>query len=158
MTDTDTDLVAAADRLASAAHEGQVDKAGHPYIDHPRRVAAKVAHLGDDYRIVALLHDVVEDTPVTLDVLAATFPGHIVDAVDAITHRAGMSRDDYYAQVAANPLAVQVKFADIADNTDPLRLAALPGTTQARLEAKYAHARTKLRELAVAGRSMHVPQ
>ena len=153
MTDiTDPDLVAAADRVAVAAHEGQVDKAHQPYVEHPRRVAAKVAHLGPDFEIVALLHDVVEDTPVTLDVLAATFPGHIVDAVDAITHRAGETRDAYYARVAANPLAVAVKFADIADNTDPLRLAALPGATQARLEAKYAHARSRLRELAAAER------
>lgn len=150
---TQPDLVAAADRVAAAAHDGQLDKAGHPYIEHPRRVAARVAHLGVEVVMVALLHDVVEDTQVTLDVLAATFPPQVVAAVDTITKRAGEPRDDYYARVAANPIATVVKRADIDDNTDPLRLAALPGKLQARLEAKYAHARAQLRALAPASRN-----
>ncbi len=132
-----------AERIARAAHEGQVDKAGRPYAEHPGRVAASVR--GDDLlEAIAWLHDVVEDTDVTLDDLRAEFPEEIVEAVEALTRREGQDPADYYAAVRANPRARLVKLADMADNSDPARLAYLDAATRARLEAKYAHGRRAL--------------
>lgn len=134
-------LIELAEEIATKAHEGQVDKAGQPYIEHPRRVAAR---LPEELKPVAWLHDVVEDTGVTLEALAAAFPAWIVEAVDALTHRDGEPRTDYYRRVAANDAARQVKLADIADNSDPARLAQLDAGTRTRLEAKYAKALSQL--------------
>jgi len=141
-------LVDAAEQLSRQAHAGQVDKAGDPYIEHPRRVAASVR--GDSVaQAAAWLHDVVEDTSVTLaDLRAAGFPEVIVAAVDALTRRPDEDRDAYYIRVAANPVALQVKWADLADNADPDRLDRLDAQTHARLRAKYAHAREALERCA----------
>lgn len=130
--------------VAVAAHAGQTDKAGEPYIGHPRRVArildrAPGGH-SEDETVLAYLHDVVEDTAVSLETLAAFFPPSILDALDAISHRIGESRADYYARVKANPLALNVKLADIADNTDPHRMGRLDSFTRKRLRLKYAEA------------------
>lgn len=135
-------LIRRADQIARSAHAGQTDKAGVPYIDHPRRVAARVQP-DPDAVATALLHDVVEDTPVTLEQLAEEFPAHIVSAVQALTRTPGQG-DRYYQQIRANPLALKVKLADIADNTDPARVAALDPATRRRLETKYAHALQQL--------------
>lgn len=131
---------AAAD-LARSAHAGQTDKSGAPYIDHPARVAARVraAGHGDEAEIVAWLHDVVEDTGVTLDRIEREFGPRIARAVDAITRRPAEG-DDYYRRVAADPLALAVKRHDIDDNTDPERTARLDPSTRERLAAKYRHA------------------
>ncbi len=133
-------LVARAAAIARAAHAGQVDKAGAPYAAHPARVVAAVA--GDPLaEATAWLHDVVEDTTTTLaDLLAEGFPGPVLAAVDAITRRADEARDAYYARVAADPLALRVKRADIADNSGPERLEKLPEATRIRLQDKHAHA------------------
>jgi (p)ppGpp synthase/HD superfamily hydrolase len=131
-------------QIAVAAHTGQVDKAGADYITHPERVAARV---GDDEsaQAVAWLHDVVEDTAVSLDDLVVAGMGEqVVAAVAALTHRPGESAESYYARVQADPLALQVKLADLSDNSDPTRLALLDETTRERLEAKYARARQLL--------------
>lgn len=139
------ELIAVARGIAETAHEGQVDKSGAAYIEHPRRVAERVS--GDPGAVVvAWLHDVVEDTEVTLAELAERFPPQIVAAVDAVTKRAGEAKADYYRRVAADPLALAVKRADIADNTDPVRLGALPPDTRERLRAKYAAALEQLTE------------
>lgn len=132
-----------AEQLARAAHAGQTDKAGRDYIAHPARVAQRV---GDDpdAQIVAWLHDVVEDTPVTLADLSQQFTPAIVDAVDAITRRPQEPPAQYYQRVAASPLARLVKFADLDDNADPDRLALLDKPTQERLTRKYAAARAAL--------------
>ena len=136
-------IVEGAADVARGAHAGQVDKSGQPYIGHPARVAARVR--GDDFaEAAAWLHDVVEDTDVTLDDLRRDFPDELVAAVDALTRRRHEEPDDYYARVRRNPLALRVKAADLADNSDAARLAALPPDTQARLRAKYAHAREVL--------------
>ncbi len=141
-------VVTTARRLAEEVHAGQVDKAGQPYIDHPARVAARVA--GDpDAEAVAWLHDVVEDTDMTLERLREIgFPADIVLAVDAMTRREDEIPDDYYARVAANPLALKVKRADLADNSDPGRLALLQPDLESRLQAKYAHAAETLDRVA----------
>lgn len=130
------DIAAYAQAIARAAHEGQVDKAGQAYIAHPARLAAAVR--GDDAVAVAWLHDVVEDTAVTLSDLETLFPPEIVAAVDAITRRDGETPEEYYARIRTTPLAVTVKLADIADNADPARLALLDEKTRNRLTRKYA--------------------
>lgn len=126
-------------RIARAAHEGQVDKSGNPYIGHPLRVMGRVA--GEHARMAAVLHDVVEDTAVTTaDLSAAGCPPEVVATVDALSHRPGETQEDYLARVRADPVAVEVKRADIADNTSQPRLALLDQATQDRLRAKYARA------------------
>ena len=126
--------------IAVREHAGQTDKAGQPYIGHVSRVAARVSD-DPDTETVAWLHDVVEDTGFSLSDLLAQFAPHIVEAVDAITRRAGEDPADYYARVRGNELARAVKLADIADNSDPSRLSVLDEATRERLERKYRHAR-----------------
>lgn len=126
-------------RIARAAHDGQVDKSGKPYIDHPLRVMGRVS--GEHARMAAVLHDVVEDTAITGDdLLAAGCPPEVVATVLTLSHRDGESQEDYLARVLADPVAVAVKRADIADNTSPARLALLDAATQDRLRAKYSRA------------------
>jgi (p)ppGpp synthase/HD superfamily hydrolase len=126
-------------QIARSAHEGQLDMSGRPYIGHPLRVMGRLT--GEHERMVAVLHDVVEDTSVTAaDLTAAGCPDDVVTAVLAISKRPGEDQADYLARVAANPLALAVKRADIADNTSPDRLARLDEATQQRLSTKYAAA------------------
>lgn len=130
--------------IAIAAHEGQVDKAGRPYIEHPARVVARLT--SSEARAAAWLHDTVEDTEVTAeDLAAAGLPDSVVDAVVALSRLPGEDRDDYYQRVRADPLALEVKLADVADNSDPARLALLDAQTAARLTARYAHTLEVLR-------------
>jgi (p)ppGpp synthase/HD superfamily hydrolase len=142
-----TDLITTAQAIATAAHRGQVDKAGAPYIGHPTRVAAHAVAAGGDERVVAAawLHDVLEDTDLTADeLLAAGIPADVVAAVVAVSKVAGESTEGYFARVNADPIAVAVKTADLADNTDPQRLALLEDATRERLQTKYARARQLL--------------
>jgi (p)ppGpp synthase/HD superfamily hydrolase len=145
-------LTATAQRIATEAHAGQTDKAGQPYIGHPGRVAARLT--GDEQaEAAAWLHDVIEDTQTTATDLAAQgIPANVVAAVEALTRGNGEPPDDYYARVAANPLALKVKRADIADNADPERLAHLDPAIRERLTAKYDHARVVLGQLAAGQR------
>jgi len=139
--------------IATRAHEGQLDKSGRPYIGHPMRVMAGVAQSGggDHERMAAVLHDVIEDTEVTADdLLAAGAPPAVVTAVIALSKTPGEPQADYLARVAADPIAVVVKHADMADNSAPHRLARLDRPTQDRLRTKYADARRLLAELAAA--------
>jgi hypothetical protein len=102
-------------RVAVAAHAGQADKGGAPYITHPLRLMAAVD--GDGAKIVAVLHDVVEDTAVTLDDLRREgFSADILAAVDCVTHRRGEPYADYVVRCKGHPLARQAKLADLADN------------------------------------------
>lgn len=121
--------------LAATAHAGQVDKAGQPYILHPLRVLLRLSD--PRQRIVAALHDVVEDTPVTLaDLAAAGFSADVVAAVDALTHRADETYPEYVRRAAANPLARPVKRADVLDNLDTTRIVDPTPADVARLD-KY---------------------
>jgi (p)ppGpp synthase/HD superfamily hydrolase len=96
--------------LAARAHAGQFDKAGKPYIDHPLRVMARVTT--PDERVAAILHDVVEDTAVTLgDLRGGGCPEEVVAAVDSLTKRLGEDKMAYYRRVASNPIALVVKRA-----------------------------------------------
>lgn len=133
----------AAVTLATAAHAGQTDKAGAPYIGHPLRVMARVE--GDDARMVAVLHDVLEDTSVTAEqLLALGCPEYVVAAVVALSKRPGESLDESMRRVAEHPLAVVVKHADLDDNTDPARVAALPNDVADQLRDKYRRSRELL--------------
>jgi (p)ppGpp synthase/HD superfamily hydrolase len=126
-------------RIAREAHAGQVDKSGNPYIYHPLRVMAKVK--GPQAQMAAVLHDVIEDTEVTADDLkAAGCPDEVIDSVIALSKVPGEAMPAYLRRVAANPVAVLVKRADIGDNSDPARMAKLDPETQDRLRAKYAEA------------------
>ena len=143
MNDPQHTLVEVARVIATIAHRGQVDKAGNPYIDHPRRVASMVASA--DAQAVAWLHDVLEDTDLIADDLgAAGIPWRIVYPVILLTRKAGQTPEQYYASIRWSTTALEVKLADIADNTDPDRLALLDDATIARLTRKYAKARLLL--------------
>lgn len=131
-------FVGTAESIARRAHEGQTDKAGKPYIEHPAWVAAHVD--GDEARAAAWLHDVLEDTDATADDLArAGIPERVVAAVRALTHAPGESYEEYLARVAGDPLAVRVKLADLAHNSD---LSRIPCPTERDREraAKYRRA------------------
>ncbi|MEM7188495.1 MAG: HD domain-containing protein [Pseudomonadota bacterium] len=130
--------IGAAFEMALAAHAGQTDKSGEPYIAHVVRVAAGLTD--PDAVKVALLHDVVEDCDVTLQEVEEAFGPRIASAVDAITKRDGEAHEQYLVRVAADPMARAVKLSDLADNTSPLRMARLDDATRARLEKKYAAA------------------
>lgn len=132
-----TDMVALARDVANRAHEGQTDKVGRPYIEHPAAVAARLSTV--DERVVGWLHDVVEDTDITLAELREMgFTTEQVLAVDAMTKRRGEPLTDSMARVMADPLAPRVKRADVSHNADPARLALVPEeATRARLQAKY---------------------
>jgi (p)ppGpp synthase/HD superfamily hydrolase len=107
-------------RVASAAHAGQKDKGGAAYITHPLRLMAAVE--GDEAKIVAVLHDVVEDTATTLDDLRREgFGEDVLAAVDLMTHRRDMPYADYVVRCKSHPVARQVKLADLADNSRPDR-------------------------------------
>lgn len=130
------DYLSRAIELARSAHAGQVDKSGAPYVEHLAFVANHVAD--DDAKTVAWLHDIVEDTAVTLDDLRREgFPEHIVAAVDAHTHRAGEAYLDYVCRAAANPLTQQVKVQDVLHNMDLSRLPEPGAADVARLHDKY---------------------
>ena len=108
-------------RVATEAHQGQLDKGGKPYIEHPMHVAEQMQT--DDEKIVALLHDVVEDTDVTIyDLMEQSFGIQIIEAIKCLIKDDGETYDAYIARVKANDLARAVKIADIKHNMDLSRL------------------------------------
>ena len=108
--------------IAAQAHSGQVDKAGQPYILHPLRVMLRMT--SQDERVAAVLHDVVEDTSITIEQLATEgFSNAVLEAVEALTKRQGESRLAAAARAAKNKVACAVKLADNAENMDISRIA-----------------------------------
>ncbi len=106
--------------LAAQAHADQRDKADAPYILHPLRVMQKMH--AEAEMMAAVLHDVVEDTPWTLDTLRAEgFSHEVLAAVDSVTHRDGETYNDYLARAAANPIGRKVKLAAREDTRDVRR-------------------------------------
>ena len=105
--------------LAIKAHHGQVDKCGKPYIFHLIRVALSLDDPTD--KIIALLHDVVEDADVTLDDIENEFGSEIAHVIEKLTHRDSESYFDYIHRVGRNKTAIRVKIADLTDNLDPIR-------------------------------------
>ena len=113
-------------KIASDAHLNQTDRGGHTYILHPLWVMHKVRHLGEDYMIVAVLHDVIEDTEVTLDDLFnINFNNNILAALDLLTHKVDIPYMDYIENLAYNNLAREVKLRDLEHNSKITRLKGL---------------------------------
>ena len=107
--------------IAASAHAGQLDKAGQPYILHPLRVMLRVQIAHE--RMAAVLHDVVEDTAITLEMLREEgFPPEVLQAISALTKRPGETRIDAAIRAAADPIARTVKLADNAENMDISRI------------------------------------
>lgn len=107
--------------FALRAHDGFVDKAGKPYAGHLERVASRLADR-PDAAVVAWLHDTVEDTGVTLDVIARVFGNDTAAAVEAVTHRSGEDYMDYVKRAGDHPVARLVKISDLIDNSNLSRL------------------------------------
>jgi (p)ppGpp synthase/HD superfamily hydrolase len=131
-------------QIAASAHEGQVDKAGAPYILHPLRVMLQLD--GDRERIVAVLHDVLEDSPITREVLRAEgFDDEILEALERLTKQPGEAYSAFIERARQNPISLRVKLADLRDNSDLSRLALISAADRARVE-KYASAIRRLQE------------
>lgn len=112
-------------KIATKAHEGQTDKGGQPYIFHPIRVALNCKT--EEEKIVALLHDVVEDTSITLeDLRMEGFDNEILEAIKCLTKIDGESYPDFIKRVVQNRIATHVKIEDIRDNMDVSRLDGKP--------------------------------
>jgi len=129
-------------KLAYEKHYQEVDQAGLPYITHPMRVMLSVKAKGydEDHQIVAILHDVVENSDVTLqDLRDAGYKDRVVNALALLTKTKGEPNVVYYQRIRGDEdgLALVVKLADIEDNTDPNRLVLLDLDTRARLTDKY---------------------
>ena len=116
-----TALTKKALKISFDAHKNQVDKSGMPYVYHPFHLAEQM----DDElsTCVALLHDVVEDTDITLDELRNDgFPNEVIEALSLMTHSDDVSYLDYVRAMKDNPIARKVKLADLAHNSDLSRL------------------------------------
>lgn len=132
-----TPLTSRAMRLAYEAHHGQTDKNGIPYIFHPIHLAES---MDDEISCcAALLHDVAEDTDVTLEMLSEMFPPAVMDALRLLTHSDDVDYFDYVRAIRTNPIAVKVKLADLAHNSDQSRCTdvSLSKETLARWKQKY---------------------
>jgi (p)ppGpp synthase/HD superfamily hydrolase len=130
-----TDNTKKAMKLCFDAHKNQVDKSGMPYVFHPFHVAEQMKD--EVTTIVALLHDVVEDTDYTLDDIAAMgFGQDVVEALTLMTHDKSVTYLVYVAKIKDNPVARAVKLADLAHNSDPTRLDVIDEKAKERLD-KY---------------------
>ncbi|ATB36548.1 guanosine-3',5'-bis(diphosphate) 3'-pyrophosphohydrolase [Cystobacter fuscus] len=130
--------------LAVRAHRGQRDKAGQPYILHPLRVMARLDT--ETERMVALLHDVVEDTPYTLERLRELgYSEEVLGALERLTKAEGEDYAAFIERVRPHPLARRVKLADLEDNMDVRRLPAVTAKDAERL-ARYRAAWTRLKD------------
>jgi (p)ppGpp synthase/HD superfamily hydrolase len=119
--------------IAAGAHAGKKDKAGAPYILHPLRVMLKLS--SPEEQITAVLHDVVEDSDLTLeDIRRAGFSVTILTAVASVTRRKGEAYNQYVLRAAANPIGRRVKLADLEDNCDLSRIANPTRQDQTRIE------------------------
>lgn len=106
--------------IAYNAHHGQVDKSGVPYIFHPIHVAEQMET--EEECIVALLHDTVEDTNITFEVLEKEFSATIIEALKLLTHDESIDYFDYVRNLKSNPIAKKVKLADLYHNSDITRM------------------------------------
>lgn len=135
-----TPLTKKAMEIAYWAHHGQCDKAGVPYIYHPIHLAEQMND--ETTACIALLHDVVEDTPVTFEDLAKDFPKSVIDALLLLTHAPNTNYFDYIHAICSNANAATVKRADLLHNSDETRLTGIdiPEKKRDELRAKYAKA------------------
>ncbi len=142
-----TSLTKKAMKLAYDAHHGQLDPGGVPYIFHPYHLAEQMT---DEITVcAALLHDVVEDTPITIEQLESEFPPQVTEAVQLLTHDSHTSYFDYIRAIKKNPVAKAVKLADLAHNSDQNRIADCNSVSEekrAHWKEKYEKARQILEE------------
>ena len=139
-----TDLTKQAMKLCFAAHKDQTDKSGLPYVFHPFHLAEQMPD--EESTVVALLHDVVEDTPYTLEDLAQMgFPQSVLEALRLMTHDPSVPYLDYVAKLKSNPITRRVKLADLRHNSDLTRLDRVDEKARQRVE-KYAAAIRLLEE------------
>jgi len=133
-----TPLTKKAMKIAFEAHKNQVDKSGMPYIFHPFHIAEQMT---DEYSVcVALLHDVIEDSDITIDQLTAEgFPERVISALRLLTHNDALPYMDYIGKIKSDPIAVAVKLADLRHNSDLSRLETVDETALSRAE-KYSAA------------------
>lgn len=129
-----TEMTRKAMRIAYEAHHLQVDKTNVPYIYHPMMVASM--QKDEITTTIALLHDVVEDTSITLDDLAKEFPDEVIEALALLTHKKNEDYFSYVERIKNNPYAKAVKLADLTHNSDTTRLEVIDEKAQKRL-AKY---------------------
>lgn len=136
-----TELTNKALSIAYNAHHGQLDSNGLPYIFHPLHLAEQ---MDDEISCCcAILHDVVEDTAVTMEELAKAFPKEVIDVLKLLTHDDDVPYETYVRAIKTNPIAVKVKLADIAHNSDRSRCVG-SDIPQSKLDAwdqKYAKAK-----------------
>lgn len=131
-----TDVTRKAMKICYDAHAGQVDKSGVPYVFHPIHVAEQM----DDEAstIVALLHDVVEDTDLSLDDLRGEgFGEEVIAALSLLTHDTDVAYHDYVRKIKTNEIATKVKLADLAHNSDLTRLLREPNEKDLERIEKY---------------------
>ena len=116
-----TDMTKKALKLCFEAHKEQVDKSGLPYVFHPFHLAEQME--SEETTVVALLHDVVEDTNYTIeDLTAMGFDKAVTDAIALMTHADGVDYMDYVRAIKENPIAKAVKLADLTHNSELSRL------------------------------------
>jgi len=128
-------LVSRAIEVAAVAHRDQLRRSGRPYILHPLRVMLRMRTPLE--QIVAVLHDIVEETEVSFEQLRADgFPAKAIEAIQILTHDKRESYDTYIDRIAHHPLARRVKLADLEDNLNSLELPRLTDKDMA-LIAKY---------------------
>jgi len=133
-----TALTKQALKLCFEAHRDQIDKSGMPYVFHPFHLAEQMDT--EESTIVALLHDIVEDTNYTLqDLKALGFPSNVIDALALMTHDPKVPYMEYVKGISANPLATKVKLADLQHNSDLSRLDSVDEKALSRVK-KYAAA------------------
>ena len=139
-----TDLTKQALKLCFAAHKDQTDKSGLPYVFHPFHLAEQMPD--EESTVVALLHDVVEDTSFTLEDLEQMgFPQRVLDALRLMTHDPSVPYLEYVAKLKPNPIARRVKLADLRHNSDLTRLNIVDEKARQRVK-KYAEAIRLLEE------------
>ena len=108
-------------KLCFDAHKEQIDKSGMPYVFHPFHLAEQMTD--ENTTIVALLHDVIEDTDYTIDDLRKMgFDEKVINAISLMTHDPAVAYMEYVAQIKTNPIAKAVKLADLKHNSDMSRL------------------------------------
>ena len=119
--------------LAATQHAGQLDKGGQPYILHPLRLMLQFSN--PTLQIIAVLHDILEDTSTTAEDLEALgFSAEIIQAIQALTKQTGESRLEAAKRTTLNPLATQVKYVDVLDNMNLSRINNPTARDFARLE------------------------
>lgn len=137
------DLLLIAIKMAVDAHGSTINKDGTPYILHPIRLMMRANGYAE--QIVSILHDTIEDTPLTLeDLRNAGFPEELVTAVGAVTKREGEDYEAFIERIALDPLATRVKLLDLYDNIDATRLPELSEKDLARI-ARYHRAIQRLK-------------